>query len=184
MCDPVFTAFKENTYVQAMALPKEDANLGKILEIKPEGELPPSRYTCVFALPYLRRLPSGVVEIAEPPSRVIRVTLHFPVNYLHAADPHLYLKVVSMVNQDFVHPNVQGNVVCLGSAFAPGTPIGVLVRELREIFTYRNITLDERNALNPLACRLIRAHPHLLDQLIFRPSPRRTRSVAGSGDHR
>jgi hypothetical protein len=36
---------------------------------------------------------------------------------------------------------------------------------LFEIVTYRNCTVDERNALNPEACRLVREYPSLLTKL-------------------
>jgi hypothetical protein len=64
---------------------------------------------------------------------------------------------------------VRGGVVCLGSAFAPGTPITALLWELYDICSYQNVTLDERNAMNPEACRLLREHPELLARL--KPAP-------------
>ncbi len=177
MSDQVFLAFLHNTLIQALAL----AEVSEILHIFPLPPLPPSRYLCVFQLPYLRRLPSGVVDVAAGP---VQAGVSFPEDYLYAADPHLYLKVASMLTQDFVHPNVRGSAICLGAAFAPGTPIRALIWELYDILAYRNVTLDERNALNPEACRLLRAHPNLLDRLEVRPLRRRAKSVPITGDHR
>jgi hypothetical protein len=177
MSDRVYLAFLQNTLVQTLALAEES----DVLRVLPLPPLPPSRYLCEFQLPYLRRLPSGVVEVAPGP---VQAGVSFPGNYLSAADPHLPLKVAAMLTQDFVHPNVHGSVICLGSAFAPGTPFRVLVWELYDILAYRNVTLDERNALNPEACRLLRAHPNLLDRLEVRPLRRRAKSVPIAGDHR
>lgn len=175
MGDRVFLAFLHNTLIQALALVEES----DILRILPLPPLPPSRYLCEFQVPYLRRLPSGVVDVAPGP---VRAGLSFPENYLYAADPHLYLKVASMLTQDFVHPNVRGSVICLGSAFAPGTPFRVLAWELYDILAYRNVTMDERNALNGEACRLLRACPEMVDRLEIPPLVRRERSVRSRED--
>ena len=177
MGDRVFLAFLHNTLTQALALMEES----DILRVLPLPPMPPSRYLCEFQLPYLRRLPAGVVDVAPGP---VRVGVSFPENYLYAADPHLSLKVAAMLTQDFIHPNVRGSVICLGSAFAPGTPFRVLAWELYDILAYANVTVDERNALNPEACRLLRAHPSLLDRLEVRPLRRRAKSVPITGDHR
>jgi hypothetical protein len=69
-----------------------------------------------------------------------------------------------------------GNV-CLGGDFAPGTPLSGIVWELFEIVTYRNCTVDERNALNPEACRMVREYPLLLEQLAPPPLLRAARPI-------
>jgi hypothetical protein len=140
----------------------ELADESDVLRVLPCPPLPPAAYVCEFRVRYLRRAPSGLVEVAPGP---VLAGLRFPEDYLRAADAHLYLKVASVLTPDLVHPNVLGPVVCLGSAFAPGTPVRVLLWELYEILAYRNLTLDERNALNPEACRLLREHAHFLNQL-------------------
>lgn len=162
MPDRVFANFLQNALIEARELAAES----HVLRVCPMPPLPPSSYLCQFGLPYLRRLPSGLVEVAPGP---VLAGIHFPEDYLRAADPHLYLKIASVLTPDLVHPNVHGSTVCLGSAFAPGTPIRVLLWELFDILAYRNVSLDERNALNPMACRLLRAHPHLFDKLESRP---------------
>jgi hypothetical protein len=111
-----------------------------------------------------------MVDVATGP---VFAALHFPADYLRSTDPRLYLKVVSVLTEDLTHPNVFGTVVCLGSGFAPGTPISALLWELYEILTYQNVTLDESNALSPEACRLLRAYRGLLDQLSPKPPMRR-----------
>jgi hypothetical protein len=117
------------------------------------------------------------VDLAPGP---VLTALHFPKDYLRSFDPRLPFKVVSILTRDFVHPNVAVPTVCLGSGLAPGTPIRALLTALHEIVTYRNVSLDERNAMNPEACRLLRQHPQLLDGLdrpplrSSRPRPRVT----------
>jgi hypothetical protein len=168
--DPVLAAFLENTFAEVMAL----AETSDVLRIIPVPPRPHSSYVCEFLVPYLRRLPSGVVEVAPGP---VLAGLHFPEDYLRSADPRLPLKVASVLTADFTHPNVWGAAVCLGSAFAPGTSITALLWELYDILTYRNITLDERNAVNPEACRLLREHTHLLARLTARPLVRKKRTI-------
>jgi hypothetical protein len=83
-----------------------------------------------------------------------------------------------VLTADLVHPNVSGGAVCLGSGFAPGTSITWLLWQLWDIFAYENVTTDERNALNPEACRLVREHRHLLERLPRRPFLRRKQKLA------
>ena len=158
MIDPIFRAFLENTSKEAA----EIATKSDVLNITPLPPLPPSSYLCEFSLEYIRRLPTGRVEIASGP---VLAAVHFPEDYLRSIDPHLYVKVVSVLTTDLTHPNLRGTAACLGSGFAPGTPITMLLWELYDIISYQNVGLDERNALNPEGCRLLRQHPHLLDKL-------------------
>lgn len=160
--DKVFHGFLENTFKEV----KELAKRSEVVQISPLPPFPPSGYICEFRMPYLRRLSSGVVEIAPGP---VLAVLHFPEEYLRSTDPRLYLKVVSVLTKNLTHPNILGLAVCLGSSFAPGTPITALLWELYDIFSYQNVTLDERNALNPEACRLLREHPEALAKL--KPEP-------------
>jgi hypothetical protein len=160
--DYVFESFLENTADDAAGLQRKS----ELVILEPVSPLPPSRYRCTFQVPYLRRLPSGIVELDPGP---VRCGIFFPEDYLRSVDPKLFMKVASIGNPDFLHPNVLFGSVCLGSRFAPGTPIDALIWELFEIVTYRNCTVDERNALNPEACRLVREYPLLLDKL-GRPS--------------
>lgn len=168
--DPVFHNFLTSVWREAKNLQARS----DVLTITPLPPLPPSTFLAEFELPYLQRLRDGLIGVAPGP---ISAVLRFPENYLRSADPLLSARVVSVLTDDLVHPNVYGPVVCLGSAFAPGTPLVPLLWELWEIFTYQNLTLDERNALDPEACRLLRAHPGLLAQLTIKPFLRRQTSA-------
>ena len=53
----------------------------------------------------------------------------------------------------------------------------ILLWELYDIVSYQNVTLDERNALNPEACRLLREHEGLLAQLTPKPFLRRAHKL-------
>jgi hypothetical protein len=166
--DLIFQTFLENTARDAIELQVRS----DVAMLTPLPPLPPSRYSCTFALPYLRRQSSGTVEISPGP---VVCALDFPEDYLRSTDPYLFMKLASILSDGFLHPNVSpaGNV-CLGVGFAPGTPIAGLVWELFDIVTYRNCTVDERNALNPEACRLVREHPSLIEKLSAPPLVRAT----------
>ena len=159
MMDRVFQTFLENTADDALELQEKS----DVLVLTPIPPLPPSRFGCTFQVPYLQRLSTGTVEIHPGP---VHCAITFPEDYLRSTDPKLFMKMASVLSSGFLHPNVSpvGNV-CLGADFAPGTPIGALVWELFDIVTYRNCTVDERNALNPEACRLVREYPSFLEKL-------------------
>lgn len=167
----MFRAFLENTTSEAAEL----AERSDVLTITPLAPAPAPAYLCAFDLSYIRRLPAGTVDIASGP---IMAVLHIPEDYLRSVDHHLYLRVASVLTPDLVHPNILGGTVCLGSAFAPGTSITWLLWELFDIASYQNVTFDERNALNPEACRLLREHSHLIDRLQHKPFLRRERKLA------
>jgi hypothetical protein len=156
--DHVFRTFLENTASDAAALQQKSA----VVAVDPLPPIPPSRYVCTFRVSYLRRLPTGIVDISPGP---VWCGISLPEDYLRSTDPRLFLKIASIGNADFLHPNVLSGAICLGSHFAPGTPIDALIWELFEIVTYRNCTVDERNALNPEACRLLREHPSVMEKL-------------------
>lgn len=161
--DQVYRTFLENTWEDALDMNSRS----DVVRLEPELHSPPARYRCAFAVPYLRKLPSGTVEIASGP---VMTFVNFPPDYLYSTDPHLYMRIAAMLTPDFLHPNVGSyGAICLGAAFTGGTPLNALVWELYEIVSYRNRNVDERNALTPEACRLIRAHELLLDNLAAPP---------------
>jgi len=79
------------------------------------------------------------------------------------------MKVVSALTTDTLHPNISDGVVCLGVDFAAGTSLDWLARQLHSIASYENFTLNERVSLNPLACRLLRECPQIVERLPRRP---------------
>ena len=97
--DRVLYAFLENSHTEATAL----AEQSDILQLTPLPPLPPSVYLCEFVVPYLRRLPSGLVEIAPGP---VQMVINFPEDYLRSTDPRLYLRVASLLTPDVTHPNL------------------------------------------------------------------------------
>ena len=156
--DDVFRLFLENTHAEAL----EFAARSDVLQIRPEKSDPPYIYYCEFQASFLGRLPDGTVGIQPGP---VRCLIRFPSDYLLSLEPRLYMRVASVLTPNFVHPNVFGGVVCLGDGFGPGTPISEVIWLLFQIVSYRNCTLDERNAMNAEACRLLRASPGLLGRL-------------------
>ena len=170
--DHVFRRFLENSYEEAQKLEAES----DILRLAPQPPFPPSFYLVEFQLSYLRRAPNGTVEPAPGP---VTAVLHLPPDYLRSHDPHLFARVASVLTPDIIHPNISPyGTVCLGAQFAPGTPIQALLREFYEILAYENFTVNEANALNREACRLMRQHPELRRQLKPLPLVRRHRKLA------
>ena len=170
MTDRVLKRFLESNQKAALDL----SAVSEVLTVVPLPPFPAATYLAEFRVPHLRRMDSGRVEVADGP---VVEKIHFPADFLRSADPHLPMKVVSILSpRTFVHPNVAFGSVCLGYLFAPGTRLELLLRELYEIVSYRNYTLDESNAMDAEACRLLRAHPELLDKLQPKPLvPRRRR---------
>jgi hypothetical protein len=165
--DQIFRRFLQNSYIEATRL----AENSDVLEVVGLPPLPPAVYICEFALPYLRKRADGVVEWAGGP---IWCALHFPEDYLRSTDPKLFLKIASVAAPaGIVHPNIWGSTICLGSQFAPGTPIRALLWELYEILAYRNFSVLEPNVLNIEAARLLRQHRDLLERRIPPPLLRR-----------
>ena len=167
--DRVFSAFLRNSHQEVMELTRKS----DILSMTPLGAAPPSEYRIQFALPYLSWESSGAVLMPGP----VNVGIGFPNHYLRSTDPDLQYKVASVLTPRFLHPNVHRGAICLGAAFAPGTSISELLWEMFGIVSYSNICLDERNALDPAACRLLRERPELLGELPRRPFLRRKRSI-------
>ena len=181
--DLVYRTFLTNTLVDALDIDSRS----DVLRLVPNPQTPPTAYLCMFDVPYLRRLPAGTVAACAGP---VVCFIGFPQDYLYSADPHLYLRVASVLTPDFVHPNVAPHgAVCLGAAFRGGTTMSALIWELYEIVSYRNCTVDERNAFSPEACRLIRANGSLLRKLGAGPLFRKKRRLQvtvrpmGEGPH-
>lgn len=166
MPDVIFERFLAN----AAGAARDLAARSDVLRVHTDPRAP-ATFLCEFAVPHLRRLADGVVAVHPGP---VHAAVHFPPDYLRSADRHLYLHVAAVLTPDLVHPNVRGTAICLGSAFRAGTALGNILRELYEIFTYANYSLVETDSLNPEACRLLRAHGHLLEQLTPRPFVRRS----------
>jgi hypothetical protein len=160
----VYEMFLHTGLVDAMELAEQSAGR---LGVFPQPPFPPSRYGVAVHVPFLRRSASGVIEVItdEP----VLLGLSFPEWYLRSSDHHLALSVVSVLTPRVVHPNVRGSTVCLGQRLPPGAPLRLLLYELYEVIGYRNVGLDERNALAPEACRLLRGRPDLLARLAAPP---------------
>ena len=161
--DRVRLRFLEGAASEARQL----SEASEVLTITPFPPYPAATYVCEFRVPHLCRTDSGRVEVSEGP---VICGIHFPEDYLRSVDPKLPLKVASLLRpKNFIHPNVGMGSICLGYRFAPGTRMRLLLHELHEIVSYQNYSLDETNAMDAEACRLLRAHPKLLEALEPRP---------------
>jgi hypothetical protein len=168
--DHVFDAFCRAAAREAETLTAQSDVLS-IQALPPE---PPSRFLVQFRVPYLQRTPHNTIEVAPGP---VTGKVYFPADYLLGTTPRLWFRVATITTPDFVHPNVGYGTVCLGAQFNPGTPLRVLVRQLYDLVTYNLMSLDERNAMDANACRIIRANPHLVRSLSAPPLTRRTHRV-------
>ncbi|MDR4468956.1 MAG: hypothetical protein MRJ68_11795 [Nitrospira sp.] len=168
--DCVFDAF----CLAAQREAEELIEKSDVLSVRALPPAPPSRFLLQFRVPYLRRTIRHTIEVAPGPVEAI---VHFPADYLLGTTPQLWFRVISITTAGFVHPNVRDGVVCLGAQFTPGTPLRILIRTLYDLVTYHTMTLDERNAMDPEICRLLRADPQILHSLSAPPLTRRTHRV-------
>lgn len=160
----VYRNFLQAGFVDAMELAEQS---GGRLQVFPQTPLPPSRYGIAFNVSFLRQLPSGSVEMVS--SEPVLLGLSFPESYLRSPDRYIALSAVSVLTPRVLHPNIRGSLVCLGDRITPCPPLRILLFELYDVIGYRNLGLDERNALAPEACRFLRAHPDLLRRLAAPP---------------
>jgi hypothetical protein len=170
--DPILSEFFHRNYAEARTLAAQSTVLSVVSLL---GQPLPVHILCTFhGIPHLRKRPDGTVEVAAAGD--ILVGIHFPPDYLRSTDRTLYLKLISLLSPPtFFHPNVHTPVLCPGAHLTPGLPLIALLWHIFDIVSYRNLNLDERNALNPQACRYLRQHPEVLAQL--QPPPLRIRRL-------
>jgi hypothetical protein len=168
--DSIMQSFLRQSYAEGRALSMQS----DILTIVNPSENPiAGKLLCHFhSLPHLQRRPDGTVERVSQGSIVIGIS--FPVDYLRSTDRWMPLQLISLLAPaTFFHPNVQAPVLCPGSQLTPGMSLTDLIWHTYDILTYRNMNTDERDALDPEACRYFRQHPEVLSEL--RPPPLRQR---------
>jgi hypothetical protein len=168
--DPIMREFLLQTYAEARALAAQSEVL-TLVDVT--GDAVPTRILCYFHhVPHFIQHPNGIVELVTTGDVVVGIS--FPPDYLRNTDRWLYLKLITFLSPPtFFHPNVHASVLCLGAKLYPAMRLVELLWHTFDIVTYKNFTLDERDALNPQACRYLRQHPEVLTQL--RPPPLRTR---------
>ncbi len=157
--DKVFCRFLQNSFRRA----KQLAEKSEVLSIIDQEGDPPFLFLLEFNnITHLIKDPEsgGVVPFTSP----VFANVFFPPDYLRSVDPALYLKMVTIPNQGFFHPNVKlpHGWVCLGHEYLPSTDLSDLIFHVYDIITYQNMTVDERDALNPEACRYLRRNPDII----------------------
>jgi hypothetical protein len=80
---------------------------------------------------------------------------HLHDGYQHKPHPALVLTLVEPA--PCFSPNVSAPLLCIGPILA-GTPLVELARRAFEVVTLQNVGSSERDALNPKACRWVRAN--------------------------
>ncbi len=167
--DPIMQQFLQQTYAEACDLAAHSRVLSLV---NVYGNPAPEKVLCYFHhLPHLVLRPNRTVDIVRGD---IVLGIFFPPEYLRATDRWMPLHLISLLTpQWFFHPNVRVPVLCPGLHLYPGMSLTELIWHAYEILTYQNVNLDERDALNPEACRYLRLHPEVFEAL--RPPPLKQR---------
>lgn len=154
--DKILTRFLANSFITATELAARSDTL-RILAHKGN---PPTHFLLMFdELDYfIEEMFTGRIKrVSRQP---VMAEVIFPADYLRSVDPHLYMKISKICTPGFFHPNVSPGIqnVCLGQQMISGAPLKELIYHLYDIVTYRNMTIEESNALNPAACRYFREY--------------------------
>jgi hypothetical protein len=162
--DAVLNAFLNDTFERAGRLGDEFS-----ARIYPDpSRVPPARYLVLFPdLEYLR-LDAGDRTV-RPERGPVPVEIRFPASYLRSTDPHMYLKIATLLDPSalgpphsgFFHPNCDpaSGAICLGSRFPAGARLDALVHHVYDIVTFQNYGTSEWDCLNPAAARYLRENP-------------------------
>ena len=165
--DAVLSRFLHNSWKQAQLL-QADSDILRILPINQvayaaaAADDPPSHFLLRFKnMQFFSLDPDSGLVIQQ--SGPLDAAVNFPADYLKSLDPALYLKMIAVMQRHFFHPNVNSEIgcVCLGRHLAAGSTLSEIILHVYDILSYRNMQLDEHDALNPMACRYFRDHPDL-----------------------
>jgi hypothetical protein len=103
------------------------------------------RYIATFKCLGLVRDAGGEVREHDRSS----VGIWLPETYLHFVNP---AETLTWLEPHHAwHPNIRPPFVCLGQ-IAPGTPLVDLLYRCFELISFDNVTMVEKEALNPPAC--------------------------------
>lgn len=141
--DRVYTTFLESQRAQAFAL----ASSSDLVDVYPYDL---QHYLVRLGCHGLVRHPDGTIAEADS----FDLGIHFADRYLREADPSALMLLWPL---NVFHPNVRGPALCIGKINA-GTPFLELVYRAFDVLTGRNVTFDERDALNHEACRWARGN--------------------------
>lgn len=168
--DKILHRFLQNSFLETKELEKNS----DVFSIISWNDDPPSQFFLAFKdINYLsKNVQKNEVRLTKSP---VFVNVFFPPDYLRSMDPNLNLKIVRILNADFFHPNIKQPLgfICLGHNFLHGSSMCDIIFHIYDIVTYQNITVEERDALNPEACRYCRANPGILQKLHNQPLRRR-----------
>lgn len=185
MMDSVMKSFLQDSFDRGQRLADES---DVIILRHDRSSFPPEVYLVQFeGTEYLKVGQSGIVV---PTRGRLPVEVRFPPDYLRSTDPHLYVKICTLLHPsfffgphpDFFHPNVQpgSGSICLGNKFEPGTRLDALIHHLYDILTYQNFSSLEWDCFDGVAARFLREHPRVLSALQWKPLKRTNRKFAVS----
>ena len=144
--DPIYRRFMEAQLEEGLALASES----ELLRLYPTPQAPPS-FVAEFRCNGVVRDHAGVVR----ESRLFRVGIWFPPDYLRRVDPFQVLRLFEPENA--WHPNIRDAFICIGR-LVPGTPLVDILYQVFEVLSYRKFNPREDDCLNRLACAWAREH--------------------------
>ena len=148
--DPVLDGFLRQQREQGMEL----ASASDLLELTPIGNRVPTHYLARF---HTNGLVSEDRAKPEPASGFL-LGIQFHAGYLRYADP---ARVLSwLAPRTVFHPNIRTPLICIGP-IAPGTGLVELLYRVFDVITYHNVTPNEYDALDAVACAWARRNRHL-----------------------
>jgi hypothetical protein len=130
--DPVLRSFLRGAAEDSSWINRHSETLRLVADPR-SGDTPRAYHALLRGVEHLRREPGGAVEVSSEP---IPFTIVFPEGYLTSADPGLQLKLVHLGAPIFA-VNVRPPLVCLGSAFQPGTRLRSLVEHVYAVLSSR-----------------------------------------------
>jgi len=145
MEDTIRQSWLQEQYNEAMAFSRRS----DVLSLAPVAGTPPYKYVARFECKGLIKTGKGIGIGDEHV-----VGIFFPQEYLRAScNPGQVLTWLGP--QEEFHPNIRPPFCCVGHIL-PGMSLLSLLFQLYQMITWQRYTVDERDALNPEACRWAR----------------------------
>jgi len=154
--DKIRAGWLEKQYRLGMEL----ANASDFVDLVPVAGDPPERYIAKFSCTGLIRSGNDVVEAND-----FGISIWFPSDYAWRANT---FQVLSWLGPDeVVHPNIGRGPfreigplwICIGEMY-PGMSLVDILIQTADVITFRNVTMDEKNALSPESCLWARSNLH------------------------
>ncbi len=137
MPDPILTGFLITAEANATRVNAE-SDIVRIVPDHGTGRPPRVYHGLLKHVEHFARDAGGGYRVVSDP---IRFEIRFSDDYCKSVDSSLQFRVVR-TDAGLVHPNVSGEVVCLGGAFRPATPLRSVVDTFYRIASGRVAATD------------------------------------------